>query len=114
MRDATRPTGSARMKKYLITGLLVWLPAAITVWVLLWVLGLLDGVFAWLLGLSAAVLPDGARQTVEALRQVPGLGVIVLLVLLALTGLAVTNFAGQWALGQWDRLLGNIPIVKSI
>jgi uncharacterized membrane protein len=109
-----RPAGKASVKKYLITGLLVWLPLAITVWVLLWVLGLLDGVFAWLLGLSAAVLPEGARHTIEALRQVPGLGVVVLLVLLALTGVAVTNIAGQWALRQWDRLLGNIPIVKSI
>ena len=38
-----------RVKKYLIAGLLVWLPLAVTIWVLQAVLGLLDGVFAWLL-----------------------------------------------------------------
>ena len=102
------------MRKHLITGLLVWLPLVITVWVLLWVLGLLDGMFAWLLSVSQAVLPEGARTTIESLRGVPGLGVVVLLVALLLTGLAATHFAGQWALRQGDRLLGKIPIVKSI
>ena len=37
------------MKKYLLAGLLVWTPLAITVWVLTWVLGAMDGLFAWLL-----------------------------------------------------------------
>jgi uncharacterized membrane protein len=102
------------MKKYLITGLLAWLPLVITVWVLLSVLGLLGGVFEWLLGLTQAVLPQGARSTIEALRNVPGLGVVVMLAALLLTGVAVTNIAGQWMLQRWDRLLSNIPIVKSI
>ena len=49
------------MKKYLIAGLLVWLPLAITIWVLQAVLGLLDGVFVWLLAGSQAVLPAGSH-----------------------------------------------------
>lgn len=102
------------MKKYLITGLLAWLPLVVTIWVLLSVLGVLGGVFEWVLGLSQAVLPEGARSTIESLRNVPGLGVIVMLVALLLTGVAVTNIAGQWMLQRWDRLLSNIPIVKSI
>lgn len=102
------------MKKYLITGLLTWLPLVVTIWVLLSVLGLLGGVFEWVLGLSQAVLPEGARSTIESLRNVPGLGVVVMLVALLLTGVAVTNIAGQWILQRWDRLLSNIPIVKSI
>ena len=64
------------MRKHLITGLLVWMPLAITVWVLLWVLGLMDGLFSWLLSLSQAVLPAGMREGIEMLRGVPGLGVI--------------------------------------
>ena len=102
------------MKKYLITGLLAWLPLVVTIWVLLSVLGVLGGVFEWVLGLSQAVLPEGARSTIESLRNVPGLGVVVMLVALLLTGVAVTNIAGQWMLQRWDRLLSNIPIVKSI
>ena len=45
------------MKKYIIAGLLVWLPLAITIWVLLWILGLMDSVFQTLLGAATAVLP---------------------------------------------------------
>lgn len=102
------------MRKHLITGLLVWMPLAITVWVLLWVLGLMDGLFSWFLSLSQAVLPEAMREGIEALRRVPGLGVVVLLVVLWLTGLFVANIFGQWFVHQWDRLLGKIPIVKSI
>lgn len=90
------------------------MPLAITIWVLLWVLGLMDGMFSWLLSLSQAVLPEGMREGIESLRHVPGLGVVVLLVVLWLTGLFVANIFGQWILRQWDRLLHKIPIVKSI
>ncbi|HET9205010.1 MAG TPA: DUF502 domain-containing protein [Burkholderiaceae bacterium] len=102
------------MRKHLITGLLVWMPLAITVWVLLWVLGLMDGLFSWMLSLSQAVLPEAMREGIESLRRVPGLGVVVLLVVLWLTGLFVANIFGQWFVSQWDRLLHKIPIVKSI
>ncbi|HEY6513447.1 MAG TPA: DUF502 domain-containing protein [Burkholderiaceae bacterium] len=102
------------MRKHLITGLLAWMPLAITIWVLLWVLGLMDGMFSWALSLSQAVLPEKMREGLESLRHVPGLGVLVLLVVLWLTGLFVANIFGQWFLRQWDRLLHKIPIVKSI
>jgi uncharacterized membrane protein len=102
------------VKKYIITGLLVWLPLAVTVWVLHSVLGLLDDVFGWLLTGSQAVLPEAARATIERLRDTPGLGVLVVVALLLITGMFVANIFGQWWLKQWDRLLSNIPIVKSI
>ena len=79
------------MRKHLITGLLVWMPLAITIWVLLWVLGIMDGLFSWMLSLSQAVLPEKAREGIEMLRGVPGLGVVVLLLVLWLTGLFVAN-----------------------
>ncbi|ABM94030.1 DUF502 domain-containing protein [Methylibium petroleiphilum] len=102
------------MKKYLIAGLLVWLPLAITIWVLHSVLGLLDGVFAWLLSASQALLPAAAHSPLEMLKQIPGLGVIVMLVGLLLTGMFATNIVGQWWLRQGSRVLQQIPIVKSI
>ena len=102
------------MKRYLIAGLLVWLPLAITIWVLLWVLGIMDGVFAWFLTGTQAVLPHAASEPLEALRRVPGLGVLVMLALLIATGVFATNMIGQWWLHQGDRLLNKIPIVKSI
>ena len=102
------------MKKYLIAGLLVWLPMAITIWLLHSVLGVLDGVFGWLLSASQAVLPAAAQEPLETLRAIPGLGVIVMLIGLLLTGMFATNIVGQWWLRQGGRLLHRIPIVKSI
>ncbi len=102
------------MKKYLVAGLLVWLPLAITVWVLSGLLGTLDGVFSWLLSASQAVLPESTREGIDRLRQVPGMGVLVLGAVMILTGVFVTNMFGQWSVRQWDRLMGKIPIVKSI
>jgi uncharacterized membrane protein len=93
---------------------LVWLPLAITIWVLSWLLGALDGVFAWMLSASQAVLPASTAAGIERLRHVPGLGVLALGAGMVLTGVFVTNIFGQWWLRQWDRLLGKIPIVKSI
>ena len=102
------------MKKYLLAGLLVWLPLAITIWVLHSVLGVLDGVFGWMLSASQAVLPEAARAPIELLREIPGLGVIVMIVGLLLTGAFAANMFGQWWLNQGSRLLSKIPIVKSI
>ena len=102
------------MKKYLIAGLLVWLPLAITIWVLHSALGLLDGVFGWVLNASQAVLPQAAHGFIEMLRNVPGLGVLVLLLGLLLTGAFAANIVGQWWLAQGHKLLKKIPIVKSI
>jgi uncharacterized membrane protein len=102
------------VKKYLIAGLLVWLPLAVTIWVLASVLGLLDGVFVWLLNGSQVVLPEGSHNFIEMLRRIPGLGVIVMLIGLLVTGIFATNVVGQWALRQGHRLLNRIPIVKSI
>jgi uncharacterized membrane protein len=102
------------VKKYLVAGLLAWLPLAITIYVLLWVLGLMDGLFGAVLSFTQPILPGSWQIGIERAAQIPGLGVITLLVLLLLTGMFVTNIFGQWALRQWDRALVKIPIVKSI
>ncbi len=102
------------MKKYLLTGLLVWTPLAITVWVLTWLLGAMDALFAWLLSAPQALLPASAHASIERLRHVPGLGVLVMGLGLFLTGVFATNIFGQWWLRQSNRLLHKIPIVRSV
>jgi uncharacterized membrane protein len=102
------------VKRYLLTGLLVWLPLAITIWVLSWLLGALDGVFASVMSATRAVLPASTHAVIDMLRRVPGLGVLVMLALLVLTGVFARNVFGRWWLRQADRLLHKIPIVKSI
>ena len=102
------------MRRYVIAGLLVWMPLAITIWVLGWLLGTVDGIFFWLLTLIQSVLPQGADRAVERLRQLPGLGVLAMVLLMLLTGVFVTNIFGQWWVRQYHRLMQRIPIVKSI
>jgi uncharacterized membrane protein len=102
------------LKKYLIAGLLVWLPLAITLWVLMWLYSSMDGMFLWLLSGLQAAAPRVVSDALESLRGVPFLGVFVMVGLLLATGIFATNIFGQWWLRQWDRMLGRIPIVKSI
>jgi uncharacterized membrane protein len=102
-----------RIQQYFITGLLVWLPLAITVWVLLWLVGMLDSVFLLVLGAADSVIP-GMHALAEKLRGVPGLGVILVGIAVFFTGVFVTNMFGQWWVRQWDRLFQRIPVVRSI
>jgi len=100
-------------KKYLIAGLLVWLPLAITVWVLNWLYGVIEGVFVGLLGAVGVMMPAG-HSWLDTLGEYHGLGVALMLVLLLTTGAFVSNVTGRWWVKQWDRLFTHIPIVKSI
>ena len=98
------------IKKYLLAGLLVWTPLVITVAVLSWLVGSLDGAFIGVLMKLHLASPD----TIYWLNHVPGLGVILLVLMLLISGALVSNVAGRWWMKQWDRLLNQIPIVKSL
>jgi len=102
------------VKKYLVAGLLVWLPLAITIGVLTWLYDALNGVFASVLSASQAVLPVEAATNLERLKNIPFLGVAVLALVLLLTGIFAANIFGQFWLRQSDRVISRIPIVKSI
>jgi uncharacterized membrane protein len=102
-----------RLRQYFITGLLVWLPMGITVWVLMWLVGLLDSIFLAVLYAADALIP-GLHTLAEVLRGVPGLGVILVAIVIFATGVFVANIFGQWWLRQWDNLMNRIPVVRSI
>jgi uncharacterized membrane protein len=102
------------IKTYLLTGLLVWLPLAITIWVLLWLVGLLDAIFGGFLTGLVALTPDSAGPLFEPLRHIPGLGVVLVFSVLLVTGALVSNVAGRWWIRQWDKLFTRIPVFKSI
>lgn len=93
---------------------MVWLPLVITIWVLLWLVGLLDAVVTSFLIGVAALTPETFALTLERLHGIPGLGVLLVFAALLLTGALVSNVAGRWWVKQWDKLFTHIPIVKSI
>jgi hypothetical protein len=105
---------SVPFKKYLLTGLMVWLPLAITIWVLLWMTSVLDGLLGSFLSALAAVTSDATGASLERLHHIPGLGVVLVLGFMLVTGALVSNVAGRWWLKHWNRLFTHIPVVKSI
>ena len=94
------------MKRYLIAGLLVWVPLGITLWVLHFLLTSLDQILL--------VLPESARPRALFGFDIPGLGVVVAFVILFVTGVVAANFLGQRLIVAWESILGRIPFVKSI
>jgi uncharacterized membrane protein len=90
------------MRKYFITGLLVLVPLAITLWVLNLVIGTLDQ--------SLLLVP----QQWQPRTHIPGLGAIITLVVVFLTGLLTNNLVGNYVVRLWERLLHRIPVVNSI
>ncbi|NDF05094.1 MAG: DUF502 domain-containing protein, partial [Betaproteobacteria bacterium] len=102
------------LKKYILAGLLVWLPLAITLWVLSWLVGALDGILANVLYGLGSVLPQVHTDALQQLNGIKGLGVVMVFLVLVLTGALASNVAGRWMVKQWDKLFTHIPIVKSI
>ncbi len=94
------------MKRYFITGLLLWVPLGIT----LWVVSLIIGRMAQPL----LRLPQAWRPEAWLGMHLPGLGVVLTLAVILLTGLVTANIIGQRLLLFWESLLGRIPVVKSI
>jgi uncharacterized membrane protein len=90
------------MRKYFITGLLVLVPLAITLWVLNLVIGTLDQ--------SLLLVP----QQWQPRTHIPGLGAIITLVVVFLTGLLANNLVGNYVVRLWERMLHRIPVVNSI
>ena len=96
----------AIVKKYLLTGLLVWVPLGITLWVLDLTISFLDR--------SLTLLPEVWHPDRLLGIHIPGLGVILTVVVVLTTGLLVRNVFGQRLLRYWDGLLRRIPFVNAI
>ena len=94
------------MKKYFITGLLIWVPLVITVWVLSFLVGTLDQ--------TLLLLPDDWQTRAWLGFNIPGLGVLLTLVVVLLTGMLGANILGQRLVKVWEALLNRIPVVKSL
>jgi uncharacterized membrane protein len=94
------------MKKYLIAGLLIWIPLVITLWVLLLIFDTLDQ--------SLLLLPDTWRTEHWLGVHIPGLGAILTIVIVFGTGILARNFFGAQLVDLWNDVLARIPVVNSI
>lgn len=94
------------MKKYFITGLLIWVPLAITAWVLALIVRTMDQ--------TLLLLPNALNPERLLGFYVPGIGVIATLLVVFLTGLVTANIIGQRLLRFWEGVLSRIPVVKSV
>jgi len=94
------------VRKYFITGLLIWIPLVITLWVLKLIVETLDQ--------SLLLVPPEWRTESFLGFHVPGLGVILTLVIVFVTGVLATNFLGVRLLQLWNAILHRIPVVNSI
>lgn len=94
------------IKRYFITGLLIWVPLAITAWVVSLIAGAADQ--------SLRLLPESIHPHNLIGFDIPGMGIVVTLVIIFVTGLLAANFIGQRLVIWWEKLLARIPVVNSI
>lgn len=94
------------MRKYFITGLLILVPIAITAWVLNLVIGTMDQ--------SLLLVPAQYRPKALFGFDIPGLGTILTVLIVFLTGLLTNNLVGNYIVRMWEKLLHRIPVVSSL
>jgi len=97
---------AAVLKKYFITGLLIWVPLAITAWVLALIVRAMDQ--------SLLLLPQAIHPEHLLGMYIPGIGALLTLLVVFLTGLVAANIVGQKLVRFWEGVLARIPVVKSI
>lgn len=94
------------MRKYIIAGLLVWMPLGITFLVVRAIVGFLDR--------TLLLLPQNYQPDNFLGIHIPGLGVLLAVVLVLATGMIVANFLGKKIVASWESLLSQIPLVRTL
>jgi len=100
------PAQRPSLRRYLIAGLLVWVPLGITIWVLHALVSALDQ--------TLLLIPESWRPEALFGFAIPGLGVLLSFLILLLTGVIAANFIGARLILLWESALIRIPFVKSI
>jgi uncharacterized membrane protein len=107
--SATKVDGGPRkwaLRRYLVAGVLVWLPILATIWVVSFMLNLMDR--------TLLLLPPAYRPEALLGFSLPGAGLVLALILLLLTGLLVTNLIGRRLVVWGEELLNRIPVVRTV
>jgi uncharacterized membrane protein len=104
--EPERPGPIARGRRYLVAGLLLWIPVFVTVFVLRFLVDLMDT--------TLLLLPDAWHPDRVLGFHIPGLGFLLALTVLGVTGLTLSNLAGRRLVLWWEGLMQRIPVVRSI
>ncbi len=96
----------AMLKRYLITGLLVWIPLGLTIWVINFLFSFMDQVLL--------LLPASWRPEYWLGFHLPGTGLVIAGLVVLLTGVLAANIIGQRLVQWWESALSRIPIVSNI
>jgi uncharacterized membrane protein len=96
----------ALLRRYFISGLLVWIPIWVTLLVIHFILSLLNNAYI--------ALPKRFQLDTYLGFHVPGIGVVVTLLIIFITGMIVANFLGKRLVALWDGIVGKIPLVRSV
>ena len=94
------------MRRYLVAGLLVWLPLGVTLLVVRLLINWLEGIASW--------IPQQYQPEHLLGFPVPGLGVLLSVFIVLLTGVIAANFLGRKLVKGWEDLLARIPLVRSV
>jgi uncharacterized membrane protein len=103
MSPAKRSWG---LRRYLVAGVLVWLPILASLWVITFIVNLMDR--------TLLLLPEQYRPDTLVGFRLPGLGIVFALIVVLATGVLVTNLLGRRLVQYWDGLMRRIPLVRSI
>ena len=95
-----------KLRKYIITGLLIWVPLGITIFAVKLLVNLMDQ--------TIVLLPPGWRPEAVFGFNLPGLGIVISSMIIFLTGFILTNIAGRRLIRFWESILDRIPLVRSI
>jgi uncharacterized membrane protein len=104
--EVLTPKRKRSLRRYLVAGVLVWLPILATVWVVATLLHIMDR--------TLLLLPPALRPEVLVGFPLPGLGAVFALILLLLTGLLVTNLIGRRLVVWGEEVLNRIPVVRTV
>jgi len=95
-----------KIRKYLVAGLLVWVPLVVTFLLIRFVLNVIDR--------SLLLLPKQFRPETLIGFEIPGLGLVLTILLMLITGMVVANLFGRRLVTTWERFLSKIPFVRSV
>jgi len=96
----------ATLRRYLVAGLLIWVPLGVTLLIIKFLVDLMDQ--------TLLLLPQGWQPEQLFGFRIPGLGLLVTALVVLGTGMVMANLFGQQLLGLGERLLARIPLVRSI